>query len=91
MFVALFGVYLVSLHTKDEDDDGKKQIRFQGVVAALMAAITESLTYLIVRVKSPSPSFSILQLYPGGLLALLAALLCLGINLVLLLSCVESV
>lgn len=77
VFVALFGVYLVSLYTKDEED-GKKQIHFQGVVAALMAAITESLIYLIVRVKSPSPSFSILQLYPGGLLALLAGLLYTG-------------
>lgn len=78
VFISLFGVYLVSLHTKDEDDDGKKQIHFQGVVAALMAAITESLIYLIVRVKSPSPSFSILQLYPGGLLLLLAGLLYTG-------------
>ena len=78
VFIALFGVYLVSLHTKDEDDDGKKQIRLQGVVAALMAAVTESLIYLIVRVKSPSPSFSILQLYPGGLLLLLAGLLYTG-------------
>ena len=77
VFVALFGVYLVSINTKDEDDD-KKQIHLQGVVAALMAAVTESLTYLIVRVKSPSPSFSILQLYPGGLLLLLAGLLYTG-------------
>lgn len=77
LFVALFGVYLVSLYTKDEED-GKKQIHFQGVIAALMAAITESLIYLIVRVKSPSPSFSILQLYPGGLLALLGGLLATG-------------
>ena len=77
VFVALFGVYLVSINTKDEDDD-KKQIHLQGVVAALMAAVTESLIYLIVRVKSPSPSFSILQLYPGGLLLLLAGLLYTG-------------
>ena len=77
VFVALFGVYLVSINTKDEDDD-KKQIHLQGVVAALMAAVSESLIYLIVRVKSPSPSFSILQLYPGGLLLLLAGLLYTG-------------
>ena len=77
VFVALFGVYLVSINTKDEDDD-KKQIHLQGVVAALMAAVTESLIYLIVRVKSPSPSFSILQLYPGGLILLLAGLLYTG-------------
>jgi len=77
VFVALFGVYLVSINTKDEDDD-KKQIHLQGVVAALMAAVTESLIYLIVRVKSPSPSFSILQLYLGGLLLLLAGLVATG-------------
>ena len=77
VFIALFGVYLVSINTKDEDDD-KKQIHLQGVVAALMAAVTESLIYLIVRVKSPSPSFSILQLYLGGLLALLAGLVATG-------------
>jgi len=78
VFVALFGVYLVALQTKDEDSDSKKQIHLQGVVAALMAALTETLIYLIVRVKSPSPSFSILQLYPGGLLALLACLVATG-------------
>jgi drug/metabolite transporter (DMT)-like permease len=78
IFVALFGVFLVSLKTNEEDTDSKKQIHLQGVVAALMAAVTESLTYLIVRVKSPSPSFSILQLYPGGLLLLLSGLLATG-------------
>lgn len=78
VFVALFGVYLVSLHTKEEEDDGKKQIHIQGVFAALMAAFTESLIYMIVRVKSPSPSFSILQLYPGGLILLLAGLFITG-------------
>jgi len=78
VFVALFGVYLVALQTKDEDTQSKKQIHLQGVVAALLAALTETLIYLIVRVKSPSPSFSILQLYPGGLLALLAGLVATG-------------
>jgi drug/metabolite transporter (DMT)-like permease len=34
--------------------------------------------YLVVRVKSPSPYFSLLQLYPGGLVALLAGILATG-------------
>ena len=69
VFVALFGVYLVSAQTKDDD---KKEVHWQSVTAALLAAITETLMYLVVRVKSPSPYFSLLQLYPGGLVALLA-------------------
>jgi len=78
IFIALFGVYLVALQTKEEDTESKKQIHLHGVVAALLAAVTETLIYLIVRVKSPSPSFSILQLYPGGLLALLVGLFATG-------------
>jgi len=75
VFVALFGVYLVSAQTKDDD---KKEVHWQSVTAALLAAITETLMYLVVRVKSPSPYFSLLQLYPGGLIALLAGILATG-------------
>ncbi len=67
--IAIAGVYLVS---KKEEE--KESYDMKAVGAALMAAITEALMYFIVRAKS-NPFHSILQLYPGGLLVLLASLL----------------
>jgi drug/metabolite transporter (DMT)-like permease len=66
--IAIAGVYLVSKKEEDKESyDGK------AIGAALAAAITEALMYFIVRAKS-NPFHSILQLYPGGLLVLLASL-----------------
>lgn len=68
--VALVGVYLV---TKKEEED-KNPYDWAGIVAGLGAALTESLMYFVVRTKSPNPFYSILQLYPGGLVPLLAGI-----------------
>lgn len=68
--VALVGVYLVS--RKEEGD--KNPYDWAGIAAGLGAALTESLMYFVVRTKSPNPFYSILQLYPGGLVPLLAGI-----------------
>lgn len=68
--VALVGVYLVS--RKDEGD--KNPYDWAGIAAGLGAALTESLMYFVVRSNSPNPFYSILQLYPGGLLPLVAGI-----------------
>lgn len=70
VMISLVGVYFV---TKKEEDD-KNPMDWQGIAAGLGAALTESLMYLVVRTKSPNPFYSILQLYPGGLLPLLAGI-----------------
>ncbi len=66
--IAILGVYLVS---KKEDE--KESYDGKAIGAALAAAITEALMYFIVRAKT-NPFHSILQLYPGGLIALLVSL-----------------
>ncbi len=68
--IAMMGVYFVT--KKDEED--KNPLDWTGIAAGLFAALTESLMYFVVRSKSPNPFFSILQLYPGGLLPLAAGL-----------------
>ncbi len=70
VLISLVGVYLV---TKKEEDD-KNPLDWQGILAGLGAALTESLMYFVVRTKSPNPFYSILQLYPGGLLPLVAGI-----------------
>ncbi len=70
VLLSLVGVYLV---TKKEEDD-KNPLDWQGILAGLGAALTESLMYFVVRTKSPNPFYSILQLYPGGLLPLIAGI-----------------
>jgi drug/metabolite transporter (DMT)-like permease len=66
--IAIAGVYLVS--KKEEEQESYD---WKAIGAALAAAITEALMYFIVRAKT-NPFHSILQLYPGGLIALLASL-----------------
>lgn len=68
VIVSLIGVYFVT--KKDESD--KQSLDWKGIFAGLGAALTESLMYFVVRTKSPNPYYSILQLYPGGLVPLLA-------------------
>jgi drug/metabolite transporter (DMT)-like permease len=70
VLLSLVGVYFV---TKKEEDD-KNPMDWQGIVAGLGAALTESLMYFVVRTKSPNPFYSILQLYPGGLVPLIAGI-----------------
>jgi drug/metabolite transporter (DMT)-like permease len=70
VLVSLVGVYFV---TKKQEDD-KNPLDWQGILAGLGAALTESMMYFVVRTKSPNPFYSILQLYPGGLLPLIAGI-----------------
>jgi len=70
VFLSLVGVYFV---TKKDDTD-TKQLDWKGIAAGLGAALTESLMYFVVRTKSPNPFYSILQLYPGGLVPLVAGI-----------------
>jgi drug/metabolite transporter (DMT)-like permease len=70
VFLSLVGVYFV---TKKDDTD-IKQLDWKGIAAGLGAALTESLMYFVVRTKSPNPFYSILQLYPGGLVPLVAGI-----------------
>jgi drug/metabolite transporter (DMT)-like permease len=70
VLLSLVGVYFV---TKKEETD-KTSLDWQGILAGLGAALTESLMYFVVRTKSPNPFYSILQLYPGGLLPLVAGI-----------------
>ncbi len=72
--IAMMGVYFVT--KKDEED--KNPLDWTGIAAGLFAALTESLMYFVVRSKSPNPFFSILQLYPGGLLPLATGLYATG-------------
>jgi drug/metabolite transporter (DMT)-like permease len=69
--IAIVGVYLVS--KKEEEEDKEKSYDTKAILAALAAAITEAIMYFIVKSKN-NPFHSILQLYPGGLLVLLASL-----------------
>lgn len=70
VLISLVGVYFIS--KKDETD--KNPIDWKGIAAGLGAALTESLMYFVVRTKSPNPFYSILQLYPGGLVPLVAGI-----------------
>ena len=70
ILISLVGVYFV---TKKKESD-KNPLDWQGILAGLGAALTESMMYFVIRTKSPNPFYSILQLYPGGLVPLLAGI-----------------
>jgi drug/metabolite transporter (DMT)-like permease len=70
---ALVGVVLVSFGSHDPAK--AKEIHWKGIASALAAAATESAMYFAVKEASLKDAyFSILQLYPGGLIALGAIL-----------------
>lgn len=64
--VAFAGVYLVATSLKEEK---KKEVHAKGIIAALVAAITEVMLYMFIRNnESKSPFFSIHRMYTFGLL-----------------------
>jgi S-adenosylmethionine uptake transporter len=66
------GTVLVSLESREGEG---RPVRWKGVLAALGAAVTETGMYFAVRgAPAPDPYYSMLELYPGALLGLLAAL-----------------
>lgn len=67
--LAIAGVLMVSFGTKTPEDD--KPVRWDGVAAALAAALTETGMYFAVRAAAmEDPYFSLLELYPGALIGL---------------------
>lgn len=76
--VAFVGVLLIAKYTtngengEDEGDGEKKSIAL-GVGASLVSALTETMIFLIAKTgESTGPWLTILRLYPGALLGLLA-------------------
>ena len=87
LLVALVGVYLLSMKPSETPSDTPSETPSDtpsdtpsytlGVVCALLAALTETLLYVFVRWNkqaSASPFYTILQLYPVGLLAIILSL-----------------
>jgi len=74
--LAFLGTVLVSYGNKDPDPKKQKDpFAWKGIVAGLVAALTESAMYFAVRTaERPSPFYAILELYPGALFALLPIL-----------------
>lgn len=84
--VAIFGTYLIATSESDKESDkeldkesekqktvNKKQ-KILGIVAALLAAITESVIFMFIRSNSDafkSPFYTVDHLYPAGLATLL--------------------
>ncbi len=70
------GVVLVAYGNKDPDPQKQKDpFNWKGLLAGLLAALTESAMYFAVRTaERPSPFYAVLELYPGALLALIPIL-----------------
>ena len=76
VLIGFAGAVLVAYGNKDPDPQKQNDpFKWKGIVAALLAALTESAMYFAVRTaERPSPFYAILELYPGALLALLPVL-----------------
>ncbi len=75
VLIALVGAGLVAFSRTPQEKEEGKTVNWYGVAAALAAAITETLLFVIVK-SSPkeTPFFSIHQIYLGGLPILVAYL-----------------
>ena len=71
------GVVLVAYGNKDPDPQKQKDpFNWKGLLAGLLAALTESAIYFAVRTaERPSPFYAILELYPAAVLALIPIVL----------------
>jgi drug/metabolite transporter (DMT)-like permease len=81
VLIAFAGVVLVSLSITEGDVKGEEKdpYHWKGILAALTAALTETLMYFAVRTaKLPNPYFATLELYPGALIPFLGMLLASG-------------
>ena len=75
VIIALFGAGLVAFSRTSKEKEEGKQVNWGGVAAALAAALTETLLFLIVKTaKGETPFFSVHQIYLGGLPILIAYL-----------------
>lgn len=83
MVVAFIGVVLVAPQIREgfqiKDEKGNVRYDWKGLAAGLGAALSETVMYFAVKqVEQPSASFSMLQLYPGALMALVGLLVAKG-------------
>lgn len=73
--LALLGTYLITSQDKTKDDKKTlKKTKILGIIAALLAAVTESVIFLFIRSNTDafkSPFYTVDHLYPAGLAALL--------------------
>jgi drug/metabolite transporter (DMT)-like permease len=76
VLIGFAGAVLVAYGNKEPDPQKQQDpFKWKGVVAGLLAALTESAMYFAVRTaERPSPFYAILELYPGALFALLPIL-----------------
>lgn len=70
------GAILVAYGNKDPDPQNKNPFSYKGILAGLLAALTESAIYFAVRTaERPSPFYAILELYPSAIVFLLGIIL----------------
>lgn len=76
VMLAFVGAVLVAYGNKEQDPLKQKDpFQWKGLLAGLLAALTESGMYFAVRTaERPSPFYAVLELYPGALLFLLPLL-----------------
>lgn len=76
VLLAFLGAILVAYGNKEQDPQKQKDpFQWKGLLAGLLAALTESAMYFAVRTaERPSPFFAVLELYPGALFFLLPIL-----------------
>lgn len=74
LVIALIGVYFVaSSHIQTSYDENFDKNKIRGIFSALLAALTETLIYFLVRENpTKSPFFTLNNLYPAGFATLLA-------------------
>jgi len=75
--VGFLGVVLIAYGNKDPDPQKQKDpFNWKGLLAGLLAALTESAMYFAVRTaERPSPFYAVLELYPAALLFLIPIVL----------------
>lgn len=76
VLLGFVGALLVAYGNKDPDPQKQKDpFNWKGLLAGLLAALTESAMYFAVRTaQRPSPFYAVLELYPAALFALLPIL-----------------
>jgi len=66
------GVLLIASSIHDPDPNAKTPFNWKGLLAGLLAALTETAIYFAVRTAArPSPFYAVLELYPAALLFLI--------------------
>lgn len=77
VLVGFLGAVLVAYGNKDPDPQKQKDpYIWKGLLAGLLAALTESMMYFAVRTADrPSPFYAILELYPAAFVFLLGFIL----------------